>query len=59
MSYVPAKEGIISEEVKLRVADRYEIEVMRIIEGVQGKVEVDQKKEYLQERLGQLRDDPV
>jgi hypothetical protein len=40
MSYVPAKEGITSEEVKLRVADRYEIEVMRLIEGVQGKSEV-------------------
>ena len=40
MSYVPAKEGITSEEVKLRVADRYEIEVLRVIEGVLGKSEV-------------------
>jgi hypothetical protein len=40
MSYVPAKEGNTSGEVKLRVADRYEIEVLRVIEGVLGKSEV-------------------
>ena len=40
MSYLPGKEGITSEEIKIRVADRYEIEVMRIILGVQEKSEV-------------------
>lgn len=55
MSYAPE---VASEGVELRVADRYEIEVMRIIEGVQAMGEVDQKKGYLLERLAQLRDNP-
>ena len=56
MSYAP--EVASHEAVKLGAADRYEIEVMRIIEGVQGCGEVGEKRGYLQERLAQLTDDP-
>jgi hypothetical protein len=55
MSYAPE---VASDAGKLGEADRYEIEVMRIIEGMQGCAEVGEKKGYLLERLAQLREDP-